>query len=58
MPTEDALAGKVALITGASRGIGFAIAGRLGKMGARVSICGRDPAKLEHSGSIRGFHAD
>ena len=35
MPTEDALAGKVALITGASRGIGFAIARRLGKIGAR-----------------------
>jgi 3-oxoacyl-[acyl-carrier protein] reductase len=59
MPTEDALAGKVALITGASRGIGFAIACRLGKMGARVSICGRDRAKLDQSASkLRGQGID
>ena len=32
MQQQDALAGKVALITGASRGIGFAIARRLGQM--------------------------
>jgi 3-oxoacyl-[acyl-carrier protein] reductase len=51
MPSEDDLAGKIALITGASRGIGFAIARRLGRMGARVSICGRDQAKLEQSAS-------
>ena len=49
MPSEDVLAGKVALITGASRGIGFAIARRLGQMGARVSICGRDQARLDQS---------
>jgi 3-oxoacyl-[acyl-carrier protein] reductase len=55
MPSEDALAGKVALITGASRGIGFAIARRLGRMGARISICGRDQAKLDQSASsLRG----
>jgi 3-oxoacyl-[acyl-carrier protein] reductase len=52
MPSEDALAGKVALITGASRGIGFAIARRLGKMGARVSICARDQAKLDQTASV------
>jgi NADP-dependent 3-hydroxy acid dehydrogenase YdfG len=51
MPSHDALAGKVALITGASQGIGFAIARRLGRMGARVSICGRDQAKLDQSAS-------
>jgi len=55
MPSPDALAEKVALITGASRGIGFAIARRLGQMGARVSICGRDQAKLDQSAaSLRG----
>jgi len=55
MPSPDALAGKVALITGASRGIGFAIARRLGRMGARVSICGRDQAKLDQSAAgLRG----
>jgi 3-oxoacyl-[acyl-carrier protein] reductase len=51
MPPEDALAGKVALVTGASRGIGFAIARRLGQMGARVSICGRDQSTLDQSAS-------
>lgn len=51
MPSQDAVAGKVALITGASRGIGFAIARRLGRMGARVSICGRNQAKLDQSAS-------
>ena len=51
MPSENVLTGKVALITGASRGIGFAVARRLGRMGARVSICGRDQAKLNQSAS-------
>jgi 3-oxoacyl-[acyl-carrier protein] reductase len=51
MPSEHDLRGNVALITGASRGIGFAIAHRLGRMGARISICGRDQAKLVQSAS-------
>jgi NAD(P)-dependent dehydrogenase (short-subunit alcohol dehydrogenase family) len=38
MPTENPLAGQSALITGASRGIGFAIARRLGQMGARQPL--------------------
>jgi 3-oxoacyl-[acyl-carrier protein] reductase len=55
MQSENPLSGKVAVVTGASRGIGFAIARRLGRMGARVSICGRDQAKLEQSASnLRG----
>jgi 3-oxoacyl-[acyl-carrier protein] reductase len=45
------VAGKVALVTGASRGIGLAIAQRLGRMGARVSICARDPARLDEATS-------
>jgi 3-oxoacyl-[acyl-carrier protein] reductase len=49
MSHEKPLTRKVAAVTGASRGIGFAIAQRLGQMGARVSICGRDAAKLEES---------
>lgn len=41
------LTGKSALITGASRGIGFAIAQRLGQLGARIAICGRQQNDLD-----------
>jgi 3-oxoacyl-[acyl-carrier protein] reductase len=44
---EKVLAGKTALVTGASRGIGFAIARKLGLMGAKVAICARDARKLD-----------
>jgi 3-oxoacyl-[acyl-carrier protein] reductase len=44
---EKVLAGKTALVTGASRGIGFAIAQKLGQMGAKIAICARDSGKLE-----------
>lgn len=37
----------VALITGASRGIGFATAARLVARGGKVAITGRDPERLE-----------
>jgi len=51
MNPESALNGQVALITGASRGIGLAIACRLGQMGARVSLCARKKADLESAAS-------
>lgn len=49
MSPEKPIEGKVAVITGASRGIGFAIARRLGQLGARVSICAREATKLAQS---------
>ena len=41
------LAGRTALVTGASRGIGAAIAAALDRSGARVALVARDRAALE-----------
>jgi NAD(P)-dependent dehydrogenase (short-subunit alcohol dehydrogenase family) len=46
MPTSS-LEGKVAVITGGSRGIGFAIAHALLRQGASVAITGTDQGRLE-----------
>ena len=43
------LTGKIALITGASRGLGKAMALELGAAGAAVILVGRDRAKLEEA---------
>ncbi|TGT63764.1 SDR family oxidoreductase [Mesorhizobium sp. M00.F.Ca.ET.170.01.1.1] len=40
------LTGRMALVTGSSQGIGFALAKGLADAGARVILNGRDPAKL------------
>jgi 3-oxoacyl-[acyl-carrier protein] reductase len=40
------LKGKIALITGASKGLGFAAAKTLAEEGARVAINARNPEKL------------
>ena len=62
VPAQDAilepgplLSGKAALITGASRGIGLAIAARLGRLGASVAICARNGEALERAAAaLRG----
>jgi gluconate 5-dehydrogenase len=41
------LSGKVALVTGGSRGLGLQMAEALGEMGARVAITARKPQELE-----------
>jgi len=49
LSTGKPIAGQVALVTGGSRGIGLAIAARLGRMGARVAICARSAESLERA---------
>ena len=41
------ISGKVALVTGAARGLGLAIAGHLQRLGAKVVAADRDQAALE-----------
>ncbi|WP_321477117.1 3-oxoacyl-ACP reductase FabG [uncultured Paludibaculum sp.] len=51
---SDSLKDKIALITGASRGLGRAMAVALAGAGARVALVGRDAAKLEETAAACG----
>lgn len=52
-----ALAGRRALVTGGSRGIGLAIARRLQDEGAEVTIAGRTQASLDAAATAEGLAA-
>jgi NAD(P)-dependent dehydrogenase (short-subunit alcohol dehydrogenase family) len=48
------LAGKVALVTGGSRGLGFALCRELRDRGARVATCARGEEQLEEAARLLG----
>lgn len=65
--TAQTVAGKVALVTGGSRGIGFAIASALAREGMHVAITGRDEPSLDRAsrrlagregGAVEAVNAD
>ena len=66
-PTYPDLAGKVAVVTGGSKGIGAATCVLLGRNGARVAVCGRDEGDIDRvaaetreagAGDVAGIAAD
>jgi NAD(P)-dependent dehydrogenase (short-subunit alcohol dehydrogenase family) len=55
--TPGSLEGKVALVTGSTRGIGRAIAARLAAAGARVVVTARDGGAVEQTAAELGSQA-
>jgi len=53
---ELGLTGKSVIVTGASRGIGLAIAKGFAREGADVAICGRSTTSLEQAKAILSLH--
>jgi 3-oxoacyl-[acyl-carrier protein] reductase len=53
---ETGIAGRVALVCGASAGIGRAIAAALAAEGARVAITSRSPERIRAAGAAIGAH--
>ena len=56
LPTYPDLAGKVAVVTGGSGGIGAATCRLLAASGARVAVNGRDQGRLDTV--VEAIHAD
>jgi gluconate 5-dehydrogenase len=54
MAASDKLAGKIALVTGASQGLGHEIAWALADAGAHVVVHGRDDIRLEQVAATMG----
>lgn len=53
------LTGKVAMVTGSTRGLGEVAATALAKAGADIAVCGRNTADLERvSGAIKALGRD
>ena len=53
-PAAKKLTGRVAVVTGASRGLGRAMAVELGAAGAKLALVGRDRAKLDETAAEAG----
>lgn len=49
---REQLRGKVALVTGGSRGLGLLLARELGRRGMRVAVCARDADEIEDAHGI------
>lgn len=55
---RNSLRGKVAVITGGSRGLGFLVAEELAREGCPLVICARDPRELAHARDELSRHTD